>query len=214
MSNVRLPTTHEAVRELASRQDTLVLQLLADVAAGDDQFLRRTALEVIGNHPQGRSMQAVILKALSDTSGYVVRTACDIAGKWEIREAHDLVLALLTDASGPTRQTALRALSKVWRDADFPVVFQVYERDADVRVRREAAWVLRKYAAPENWRKLFEAFLVDELARHRQWACEIAEKFSDPEMLPQLLSRLTFDSNGHVRKAASRAINITSTTEG
>jgi hypothetical protein len=142
-----------------------------------------------------------------------VRTACDIVDKWEIREAHDLVLALLTNTSGSTRQSALRALCTVWRDADFSVVFQVYERDADLRVRREAAWLLRKHAGPENWRKLFEAFSADEFARHRQWACEIAETFSDAQMLP-LLSRLTFDSNGHVRKAASRAIEIMSTTKG
>jgi hypothetical protein len=100
----------------------------------------------------------------------------------------------------------------VWRDADFFVVFQVYERDADFRVSREAAWVLRRHADSENWRRLFEAFSADELARHRQWACEIAETFSDAGMLP-LLSQLTFDSNGHVRKAASHAINVMSTAK-
>jgi HEAT repeat protein len=154
-------------------------------------------------------LQTVILNALVDTSDYVVRTACEIVAKLEISEAHDLMLSLLARASGSTRQTALRALCAIWCDADFPVVFHAYERDAEIRVRREAAWVLRRRAATENWRMLFDAFSVDELARHRQWACELAENFSGVE-IPPLLSQLSFDSSGHVRKAASRAIEIIS----
>jgi len=44
----------------------------------------------------------------------------------------------------------------------------------------------------------------DELARHRQWACDLAETFSGTEILPLLL-QLSLDLDGHVRKAASRA---------
>jgi hypothetical protein len=50
----------------------------------------------------------------------------------------------------------------------------------------------------------FDVFCVDELARHRQWACEIAERFSGAEVLP-VLSTLSLDIDGHVRKAALHA---------
>jgi HEAT repeat protein len=213
MPNVELPTTHEAIRELVSRQDAAALELLADVAASDDQFLRRTAVEVVGNHLQFRSLQSVILNALTDRSEYVVRTACDVVAKCKISEAHDLILSLLESISGSTRQTALRALSAIWRDADFSAAFRAYERDAEIRVRREAAWALRKHAVAENWRVLFEAFSEDELARHRQWACEIAKSFAGADETRQLLSKLTFDSNGHVRKAAARTIEMISTRQ-
>lgn len=208
-----LPTTHEAIRELASSEDAAALTLLTEIAVGEDQFLRRTALEVIGSHPQVRLLHSIILNALSDPSGYVVRTACEIVAKREMAEAHDLVFPLLSSVSGSTRAAALRALCAIWRTADFPVVFRIYERDPDFRVRREAAWVLRKHTVSENWRTLFEAFSVDELPRHRQWACEIAETFSSVEMLP-LLSQLTFDPNGHVRKAAARTIETISIHKG
>ena len=74
--DARLPTTHEAIRELGSHEDAAALKALAEVAAVHDQFLRRTALEVIGRHPQGRELCAIILGAFADPSEYVVRTAC------------------------------------------------------------------------------------------------------------------------------------------
>jgi hypothetical protein len=63
---------------------------------------------------------------------------------------------------------------------------------------------LRRRAHATNWQALFDAFCVDELARHRQWACEIAERFSGAEVLP-VLSTLSLDIDGHVRKAALHA---------
>lgn len=205
----RLPTTHEAIRELASRENAASLEILAGVAVVNDQFLRRTALEVIGCHPHGRKLCTVVLNALSDPSEYVVRTACQIVEEWELPESHSLLIPLLADVKGATRQSAIRALGATWIDADFSLAFNTYSRDLDADVRREAAWVLRRRVSASNWRTLFDAFSADELARHRQWACELAERFSGPEILP-VLSRLSSDPDGHVRKAATRAIGTVS----
>lgn len=200
----RLPTTHEAVRELGSREDAAALEILAGAAAVDDQFLRRTALEVIGRHPQGRELRALILGALGDPSEYVTRTACEVVERWELLEARNLLLPLLANVNEATRQSAIRALGAIWVDADFPRVFRIYAKDFVPDVRREAASVLRRRVAAADWRTLFDAFSADELARHRVWACELAGSFASPEILP-LLSRLSSDSDGHVRKAAARA---------
>jgi len=40
VSAAKLPATHEAVRNLASREDAVALNSLADAAAVNDQFLR------------------------------------------------------------------------------------------------------------------------------------------------------------------------------
>jgi hypothetical protein len=66
--------------------------------------------------------------------------------------------------------------------------------------------------ARQTGRTLFDAFYRDELARHRQWACDLAETFSGTEILPLLL-QLSFDLDGHVRKAASRAARTLSSRE-
>jgi HEAT repeat protein len=204
-----LPTPHDAIREFGSDEGATALQELADAMGAGDQFLRRTALEAIGRHSQGRELRAIILGALSDPSEYVVRTACDIVERWELSEAHERMLPLLSNASGATRQSAIRALGMIWIDTDFPLLFGIYAKDPEGDVRREAAWVLHRRACLTNWRTLFDAFYADELARHRQWACELADRFSGPEILP-LLSALSLDVDGHVRKAASQAIRTVS----
>jgi HEAT repeat protein len=200
-----LPTAHEAVRNLASREDAVALNALADAAAVNDQFLPRTAIEVIGRHRRGHQLSAIIVGALGDSSGYVVRTACDVVAQWKLSEAHDLVQPLLANTSAATRRSAIRALGTIWVHSDFSLIFHIYTHDSKIDVRREAASVLRLRVSPANWRALFEAFHRDELARHRQWACDLAESFSGTEILP-LLFELSLDRDGHVRNAASRAV--------
>jgi HEAT repeat protein len=202
-------TTHEAIRELGSGETAEALAVLAESAALDDQFLRRTAIEAIGHHPQGRELRNIILRAFGDPSEYVVRTACEVVARWKLNEARDHVLPLLTDISKSTRQTAIRTLDTIWTDEDFPLLFKIHSKDSEIEIRREAARVLREHVTPETWRTLFDVFVTDELPRHRQWACEIAEQFSNPDTLPAL-SRLSSDPDGHVRKAATRALCIVS----
>jgi HEAT repeat protein len=211
-SAAQLPTTHEAIRNLASREDAMALSALADTAVAKDHFLRRTAIEVIGRHPRGRELRAIVLEALDDQSGYVVRTACDVVAQWKLLEAHDRVLPHLANTSAATRRSAIRALGSIWVDTDFPLILNVYTNDSKEDVRREAAWVLRSRASAVNWRAIFDAFHVDELARHRKWACELAQIFSGSETLP-LLPQLCLDVDGHVRKAASRAIRTVTCRE-
>lgn len=206
------PISYESIRELASREDAGALNELAKVAALEDQFLRRMAIEVIGRHPQGRELHAIILNALRDPSEYVVRTACEVVAKWKLSEAHGPVVTLLSDVSSATRQEAIRTLGTIWIDADFPLIFRIYTKSSKIDLRKEAARVLRQRVSSAHWRTLFNAFHVDELPRHRQWACELAENFSGRDTL-EVLSQLSLDSDGHVRKAAAQAIRSLSSRE-
>ncbi len=208
-SGAHPPTTHQVIRKLALQEGAAALKALANAAGLEDQFERRAAIDAIGRHPHGRELRSIILRALRDPSEYVVRTACEVVAQWELQEAHELVVALLANPSKATRQTAIRTLGKIWVDADFPTVFRIYNDASENEIRREAAWVLRQRAHSAHWRTLFDAFQVDELARHRQWACELAEKFSVPDILP-VLSQLSSGVDGHVRKAAWRAIQTLS----
>jgi HEAT repeat protein len=157
-------------------------------------------------------LRTLILSALRDPSEHVVRTACNVVAQWELNEAHELVVALLANPSKATRQAAIRTLRAIWVDADFTLIFRIYTNALEMDVRREAAWVLRQRASFTHWRMLFDAFHVDELPRHRQWACELAENFSRGGILPAL-TQLALDVDGHVRKAASQAIRILSSHE-
>ena len=197
------PMTEELIREIETRDDADALKALVEAASVRDQFLRRIAIEVIGRHPMGRQSANVILGALDDPSECVVRAACDVVARWRLNEAHERVVAFLGNASKATRQVALRALAAIWVDADFPLVFGILTNASEIEVRREAAWVLRHRATSLCWRTLFDVFRTDELARHRQWACELAGSFSGPDIL-QVLRKLSEDVDGHVRQAAMR----------
>ncbi|MDH2343842.1 HEAT repeat domain-containing protein [Bradyrhizobium sp. SSUT18] len=196
--------TYEAIRRLISRDDDEVINELRALSTASDAFVRRTAIEVIGQHRRGHELRATIVAALSDTSDYVRRTTCGIVEQWKLAEAHDLVLLLLKEPEAPTRECALRTLAAIWNNADFQTVFGLYKRDPEIAVRREAAWTLRQGAAANDWQLLFDAFCEDELPRHRSWACELAETFGGPDVLPTLVS-LTKDVDGHVRKSAACA---------
>jgi HEAT repeat protein len=206
---MKVKSTVTVIPKLALQEDAAALNALANAAGVEDQFIRRTATEAIGRHPDGRELRSIILRALQDPSEYVVRTACDVVARWALQEAHELVVGLVTNPSAATQQSAIRALGTIWIEADFSMMFRIYSNASENEVRREAAWVLRQRATSAHWRTLFDAFQVDELARHRQWACELAEKFSDPKFLPAL-SQLSSDVDGHVRKAASKAIQALS----
>jgi hypothetical protein len=97
----------------------------------------------MGRHPLGRELSAVILAALGDSSGHVVRTACDVVAQWKLSEGRDLVQPLLANVSAATRRSAIRALGTIWVDTDFSLIFHVYTSDSKIDVRREAASVLR-----------------------------------------------------------------------
>jgi HEAT repeat protein len=196
--------THEAIRSLVSREDDEALGELRSLSTASDAFVRRTAVDVIGQNQRGRELRAIIIAALSDASVYVRRTACDIVAQWKLTEAHDLVLPLLKEQEAPTRECALRALAAIWISTDFQLIFDLYKRDPEIRVRREAAWTLRQGAGAGDWRPLFSAFQEDELPRHRSWACELAETFGNRDDVPVLTS-LIGDEDGHVRKSAALA---------
>ncbi|MCK1655215.1 HEAT repeat domain-containing protein [Bradyrhizobium sp. 149] len=196
--------SHEAIRSLVSRDDDEVLNELRTLAASSDAFVRRTAIEIIGQHKRGPELRTIVVAAFSDPSDYVRRTACGIVEHWKLAEAHDLVLPFLRAPEASTRECALRALANIWHEADFHSIFNLYRRDPEIGVRKEAAWTLRRGAAASNWRLLFDAFSRDELPRHRLWACEIAETFGDPDVLPALTPLLN-DGDGHVRKSAAHA---------
>jgi hypothetical protein len=52
------PITHQVIRELAQHKDAEALDALAQAAPLDDQFSRRTAMEVIGSHRKGRGARS------------------------------------------------------------------------------------------------------------------------------------------------------------
>lgn len=83
------PERWSAFAALARTGDVTGLQALIDFLHSRDCYVRRAALEAIGNHIHARTSAALITPCLQDSSEFVVRTACEVAAKLGLYEAHE-----------------------------------------------------------------------------------------------------------------------------
>lgn len=175
-------------------------------AASAEVHVRRAAIEAIGRHALGAELAEQVCAALDDPSPLVVRAACESAAGLGLHDAHDAVLRWIRAEDPSTQEAALRAIARLWRaPGDFRPVLDVFVTTGDRNVRRQAAWTLYETASADGWRELFHHWHVDRLAQHRTWACRLAGAFSPGEVARELRG-MTRDPDGHVRKAAARAL--------
>jgi HEAT repeat protein len=196
-----------ACKTLGRMKSAEALSQLIQLTGHPDWRYRRAAIEAIGTHALSKNGTAAerILAALTDTSLHVVKTACESAANLKLLEAHDLIAGLLSAEDYSVRESAVRALSELWRETDLARLLDVYRRDRSEEVRRQAAFTLWNNASTSSWRTLFDAFRIDGLHRHRVWACELVSKFGDRQD-KESIRALLHDENGHVRKAAAKAL--------
>jgi HEAT repeat protein len=200
------PKAWAAVRALADKAEPDALMALVELTHSADAHLRRAGVEAIGMHAAGQMASEVVCGLLHDEQGFVVRSAIAAAVKLNLRAAHERVLNLATASDENTRLEALRGLADLWEVSDFQPVFDRYLHDRSEDVRRQAAWTLQQNVESDCWQRLFAAWSTDALARHRVWACQLAERFGSKALLPGL-HLLQRDVDGHVRNAARRAVN-------
>ena len=205
-ANGPAPTCWAAFVALARDASPLALQALLEAARNRDPHVRRAAVEAIGSRPSSAEIASVIIGALNDSDGLVVRTACHAAATLRAREAHARLIGLIASADPRTREVALGALGALWESGDFELVFDVFRKHSSPRVQRAAAWTLRTHVTVETWQPLFEAWRQDPLHRPRLWACEIAAEFGRTDILERL-SVLAEDQDGLVRRAARKALS-------
>ena len=199
------PVRWAAFVALAHAPEESALAVLSESVRSSDPHVRRSAVEAIGVHAEGRRLSAQVCSLLSDTHDFVVRSACEAAAHHHLTDAHDAVLALLDAKPESSRETALQALRELWQDADFTRVLRAFTSETSTAVRKEAAWTLRSTASASTWRQLFALWSGDALPRHRGWACELAALYGSREVLTDL-ERLTRDVDGHVRDKAAQAV--------
>jgi len=191
-----------------SHQGTSVsLSKLIELSQSPDWRFRRSAIEAMAYHPQAGIAVETIGKALSDPSQYVIRVACETVAKLKLDALHEDVSKLLKSANADIRQEAVRTLSEIWRMGDFDRVYNLFVLDKIQKVRNAASWTLRAHATEDNWLKLFRVWQQDSFIRHRKWACELATIFG-ANRVKEELENLASDKDGHVRKAAIKALGL------
>jgi hypothetical protein len=194
-----------AIRALAEHPDSDALEALIDLTHSRDPYLRASAVEAIGYHRTGRDAAEVVVSMLADSNCFVVRAAARAAAASGLAAAHDRIHELIEAQEEATRLIALEALQILWEPSDFEAVFARYLSDPSDRVRKQAAWTLEKNVSSDQWERVFSAWSGDRIPRHRAWACSIAERFGTKTIFAELVG-LCSDPDGHVRRAAERAV--------
>ena len=111
-----------------------------------------------------------------------------MAAELVIPEAHTEVVGLLKSNSPSTREAALRALEKLWQQADFETVLAVFKDDRSQEVRRTAGWTLWETRSAERASALVGLWRADPLPHHRVWACQVAAEFPQPSFHADIAS--------------------------
>ena len=199
--------TGAAFIALSAHSSEKSLAAVVSAAKGKNADFRRAGVEAIARHALGVTQAKLICDLFQDSDEIVVRAACRAAADLKLSESHNQILTLLNSKNPKTREVALEALDKLWLDSDFEQIFKIHTTDKNSNVRTQAAWTLRRNVARGNWKTLFEVWQKDEMSRHRVWACELAAQFGTVSNL-SMLKKLSDDKDGHVRKAAKKAINV------
>jgi len=194
-----------AFQALTKHSSPESFNLLISYSKSSDWRFRRAAIEALTEHPRAKQAIELFIEALSDQSEYVVRTACHSAAVLNIKQAHDTIIQFLKSHNDKTKECALRTIACLWSPNDFSLVYSLFTSDLNEKIRREAAWTLRKIASEESWQILFNTWKNDTFPRHRLWACEVAYKYGTIDCRNDL-EILAKDNDGHIRKAAAKAL--------
>ena len=148
-------------------RDPACLEALGKLLNSINVDVRNAVLFTIGEHPDGRTVSAIVLRGFADPDLCVVRTACRAAGKLGLVEANDQILSLLNQTPA-VQLEALAAIKTAWLPSNFFPVLQFFRKARDDRSRKEAAWALFSNATSDNWRELFDLERIVRLLENRR----------------------------------------------
>jgi HEAT repeat protein len=201
------PRAWAAMLALGYHPSSDAFAILLDQLSSPDWRYRRSALDAIPHHPLVNAAQDKIGQLLTDPSAYVRRTACVAIGKLQARQFLPQLMSWLSSHDIQDRSTVLDVLPSIWEASLFEPVLRVFRLDDAEKVRRKAGFILRDTVEENHWRILFDLWKQGPLSRYRVWTCQLVEQFGKGECDLELQDLLK-DRDGHVRKAARKALGL------
>jgi hypothetical protein len=120
---------------------------------------------------------------------------------------NDSDLAGLLAALSGDKAAFSSAYRRLWALRDtraLPGLIGIYRRSEHTQ-RKWIGQLIGRSMCPRAWCELFGLFGASDVDEHREWAARIAQEFGDGGAEEALLV-LEHDANGHVRTAATRAL--------
>ncbi len=205
LANVGGGVRWAAFTALGHSADPRAIDELLGLSRSTDWTVRRAAVEGIGLRPRSPAVADRLAVMLDDDDQRVVRAAIEAIARLGHVRLHDRVVALTATNEESTREVAVAALEQLWEAGDVDRLVAIARTDVSKEVRCTAARVLRNHVDSNSWHQLFDLWIDDPRAEHRTWACQLVEIFGGQAMENRLASA-RHDRDGHVRKAAERAV--------
>lgn len=193
---------------LARAGSTKSLELLLSVISDGsrDWRIRSAAARAIGMHPLGRQAgSSIVLQLLDDPNPHVVWSASVAAASLDLAEAVPRLILALNSPDNIISAGAFNALLTLRKSGDLYTLIEMY-READYKGRNRLSYQIHVRIHPAIWREIFDLFKASDVDHDREAAARLAHAFGSAEVIPHLVV-LARDENGHVRGAASRAID-------
>ena len=197
-------TSLESARILAAIGDLASLDVLVRFAGHRHPFMRRIAVEALGEHPLAPQAVTTILSLLYDDSGVVVRAACDSVAQIGTEDARSRLRELCEDAEPSTRAAAIRALAAFGDPLQLELFQHALQHDTAPEVVRAAERAVTKLLTAANWRPFFDEWSGSPDPARRVEACRLAQRYASPADAARI-DELTRDPSPKVRCAAWRA---------
>jgi HEAT repeat protein len=192
-----------ALEKLATPESLDLLMSVLD-REGIDWLCRVSAAHAVGRHPLGRSQSARVLSPLEHPDPVIFATAASAAATLGLAEAIPSLMARLQDPNRTIFAGAYNAIIVMRPASELSALLALY-RTGDYEERKKIGSLVACTFYPAAWLDVFELLHSSEVGEHRVWAARIAHEFAGGEQLPKLEAMIS-DRDGHVRKAAVRAI--------
>jgi HEAT repeat protein len=197
-------TSLESADILAAIGDLASLDVLVRFAGHRHPFMRRIAVEALGQHPLAPQAVTTILSLLHDASPVVVRAACASVARIGSEDARSRLRELGEAAEPSTRAAAIEALGAFGDPLQLEFFQHVLQHDTAPEVVRAAEGAVKKLITATNWRPFFDEWSGSPNPARRVAACTLAQRYASAADSARI-DPLTRDPLARVRRAAWRA---------
>lgn len=200
-----MPHKYEAIKALAKINTAESREALHSLLSLDDAYIKRFALEELGNIESKEALAKIISNVSKDKNEFLRRTSLSIIEKQGITSLHGFAMESLKSQDPLTLEYALNAINQVWCYDDFSVIMELAKKEQNQDIKKKCYELLCSHATSSNWQSVYKMIRTNEIPQIRLLACKLlTDNFSDEFMGD--LQGFAKDQDGHIRKLATNCL--------
>lgn len=197
-----MPHKYEAIKALAKMNTEEARKTLHSLLSFDDAYIKRFALEELGNIESKEALAGIISNVSKDKNEFLRRTSLSIIEKQGITSLHGFVAESLKSHDPLTLEYALNAINQIWSDDDFTAIMELSKKEQNQDIKKRCYEILCNHANSSNWQSVYKLIRTNKIPQIRLLACKLlTDNFPDEFMSD--IQAFAKDKDGHIRKLAA-----------